>query len=168
MIIDSKGKLFGKVSIIDIIVILVVIVAIVGVGYKMTQSNAITLTTKPDKVRLTFFSEESTEYAVKAVKVGDVVKDFEQGTTFGRLVEDIKTDKAMSFTEFTEYVDGEWVIGSKPGYCSYYMTVDGEGVINAEGGVNFGGVNYYVGRTIIIRVGNNVFTGRIYNIEKKE
>ena len=105
MIIDSKGKLFGKVSIIDIIIIIVVIAAIAGVGYKLKQSNTITLTTKTDKVRLTFFSEESTEYAVKAVKVGDVVKDIDQGTTFGRVVEDIKTDKAMSFLEFSEYVD---------------------------------------------------------------
>lgn len=168
MIIDSKGKFFGKVSIIDIIIVLVVIAAIAGVGYKLRQSNTIILTTKPDKIRLTFFNDESPEYAVKAVKVGDVVKDFEQGAVFGKVIEDIKIDKALSYTEFSEYVDGEWVIGSRPGYCSYYMTVDGEGVINSNGGVNFGGVNYYVGRTVTMIVGNNVFTGRIYNIEKKE
>jgi len=168
MIIDSKGKLFGKVSIIDIVIVLVVVAAIVGVGYKITQSNTITLTTKTDSIRLTFFSNESPEYAVKAVKEGDVVKDFEQGAVFGKVVGDIKADKALSYEEFTEYVDGEWIVGSRPGYCSYYMTVDGEGVINADGGVNYGGANYYVGRTVIIRAGNNVFTGRIYSIEKKE
>jgi len=168
MIIDSKGKLFGKISIIDIIVVLVVIAAIAGIGYKMRQSNVIVLTAKTDKIRLTFYGEESTEYAVKASKVGDIVKDFEKGPTFGKVAEEIKTGDALSFTDFTQYVDGEWIVGSKPGYCSYYMVVDGEGVINPDGGVNFGGVNYYVGRTVTIRVGNNVFTGRIYSIEKKE
>jgi hypothetical protein len=168
MIIDSKGKLFGKVSIIDIIVVLVVIAAVAGVGYKMKQSNTIPLTAKTDKVRLTFYSEESTEYAVKAVKVGDIVKDFEQGATFGKVAEELVIGDALSFTDFTEYVDGKWIVGSKPGYCSFTMTVDGEGIINSDGGVNFGGANYYVGRTVIIRAGNNVFTGRIYSIEKKE
>lgn len=168
MIIDSKGKLFGKVSIIDIIVVLVVIAAVAGVGYKMKQSNAIVITAKPDKIRLTFYSDESTEYAVKASKVGDIVKDFDHGPTFGKVAEELKIGKALSSTDFTEYVDGEWIIGSKPGYCSYYMVVDGEGVINPDGGVNFGGMNYYVGRTVTVRVGNNVFSGRIYSIEKKE
>ena len=167
MIIDSKGKLFGKVSIIDILIVLVVIAAVAGVGYKLTQSNTISITGKTDKVRLTFYSEESTEYAVNAVKVGDIVKDFEQGATFGNVVEELKTDKALSFTDFTEYENGQWVVGSKPGYCSYYMTVEGVGVINAEGGVTYGGANYYVGRTVTVRAGNNVFTGRIYSIEKK-
>lgn len=168
MIIDSKGKLFGKISIIDIIVVLVVIAAIAGIGYKMTQSNTIGLAPKTEKVRLTFYSEESTEYAVRAVKVGDIVKDFEQGVTFGKVAEELKIGDALSFTDFTEYVDGEWVVGSKPGYCSFTMTVDGEGIINPDGGVNYGGANYYVGRTVIIRAGNNVFTGRVYSIEKKE
>ncbi|AEV67131.1 DUF4330 domain-containing protein [Acetivibrio clariflavus] len=168
MIIDSKGKLFGKVSIIDIIVVLVVIAAVAGIGYKMTRSNTLPLTVKTDKIRLTFYGEEAPEYAVKASKVGDIVKDFDQGATFGRLAEEIKTGDALSFTDFTEYVDGQWIVGSKPGYCSYKMVVDGEAVINPDGGINIGGVNYYVGRSATIRVGNNVFTGRIYSIEKKE
>ncbi|MBR0276985.1 MAG: DUF4330 domain-containing protein, partial [Clostridia bacterium] len=39
MLLDSKGKLFGKVSIIDVIVILLVIFAIVGAYFRFHGSN---------------------------------------------------------------------------------------------------------------------------------
>ena len=40
MIIDNKGKLFGKVSIIDICVILVVVVGIVGAYFTVSTLNS--------------------------------------------------------------------------------------------------------------------------------
>jgi hypothetical protein len=167
MIIDSKGKLFGKVSIIDIIIVLVVVAAVAGVGYKMTKPSGSPITAKKDNVVVTFYSEEAPEYAVKATKVGDIVKDFDKGTLFGKLKEEIKTDKALSFTDFTEYVDGQWIVGSKPGYCSYYMKVEATAIANTDGSFSFGNENYYVGRGITIKVGGSVFTGRIYSIEKE-
>lgn len=167
MIIDSKGKLFGKVSIIDIIIVLVVVAAVAGVSIKMTKSNANLITAKKDKVLVTFFWEEAPDYAVKATKVGDNVKDFEKGTFLGKIKEEVKTDKALSFTDFTEYENGQWIVGSKPGYCSYYMKVEGDAVFNPDGTIAFGTENYYIGRTVLMRVGASVFQGRIYSIEKE-
>lgn len=167
MIIDSKGKLFGKVSIIDILIVLVVVAAFAGVGYKMTKSNANIITAKKDNVILTFFWEESPEYAVKATKVGDSVKDFEKGTFLGKVKEEAKINNALSFNDFTEYENGKWIVGSKPGYCSYYMKVEGSAVANPDGTFAFGTENYYIGRTVLMRVGPSVFQGRIFSIEKE-
>ncbi|WP_010246059.1 DUF4330 domain-containing protein [Acetivibrio cellulolyticus] len=164
MIIDSKGKLFGKVSIIDILIVLVVVAAVVGVGYKLTKSNTISFKPNEEKFLLTFYADEAPDYSVKAAKVGDIVKDFENGSTFGKVIEAPKIDKAISFHEFH---NGEWIVGSKTGYCSYYMKVEGTGVTNTDGGYSFTGANYYIGRTVTMRVGNAVFSGRIYNIEKE-
>ena len=167
MIIDSKGKLFGKVSIIDILIVLVVVAAVAGVGYKMTKSSASPFTAKEDNVIVTFYSEESPDYAVKVAKVGDSVKDFDKGSVFGKVKEEIKIDKALSFSDFTEYENGQWVVGSKPGYCSYYMKVEGTAVANPDGSFSFSNENYYVGRSLTMKVGGAVFTGRIYSIEKE-
>lgn len=165
MIIDSKGKLFGKVSIIDIIIVLVVIAAFAGVGYKLTKSSAGSiLVSNEEKFLMTFYSDESPDYAVKAVKVGDVVKDFDKGSYFGKVIALPEISEAISFHE---YDNGKWITGSRTGYCSYYMQVDAKGVSNADGGYSFGGANYYIGRTVTIRVGDTVFSGRIYSIEKK-
>lgn len=38
-VIDEKGKLFGKINLIDLIVLLAVVIAAVGVGYKFLKSN---------------------------------------------------------------------------------------------------------------------------------
>lgn len=166
MIIDSKGKLFGKVSIIDVLIVLVVVAAVAGVGIKMTKSNASPFTAKEDKVIVTFFGEESPDYSVKGAKVGDSVKDFDKGSDFGKVKEALKIDKALSFTDFTEYENGQWIVGSKPGYCSYYMKVEGTAVANPDGSFSFSNDNYYVGRTLTVKVGGVVFSGRIYSIEK--
>lgn len=164
MIIDSKGKLFGKVSIIDILIVLVVIAAVVGVGYKLTKSSTGSIIANEEKFLLTFYNDEAPDYAVKSVKAGDVVKDFDKGSNLGKVIEVPKIDQAISFHE---YEDGKWVTGSRTGYCSYYMQVEAKGVTNADGGFSFGGANYYIGRTVTIRVGDTVFTGRIYTVEKK-
>jgi hypothetical protein len=166
MIIDSKGKLFGKVSIIDILIVLVIVAAVAGVGYKFSKSRAggPIFTNASQNIKLTFFWEEAPDFALKAVKKGDYVRDFDRSIVLGK-VTDIKIDKGIFFTETDK---GEIVKTSREGFDSYYMTVEGTGTFSEMGGVVIGGIEYNIGRSFVMKVGDAVFQGRIYSFEKKE
>jgi hypothetical protein len=163
MIIDSKGKLFGKVSIIDILILVVLIVGIAGAA-KFFQSKAtLPMLDKTETYTVGLYWEESPEFAVNSVKSGDIARDLERGGVLGK-VTDIQIDKAITFVE-TE--DGRVVAGSKPGYVSYHITLEGTGSPDGFGGVVFNGADYQVGRQLIVKVGSAIFQGRIDRLEKK-
>jgi|LSQX01.3.fsa_nt_gb hypothetical protein len=163
MIIDKKGKLFGKVSVVDVIILLIVLLAAVA-GYNyMISKNASTVSSKTDRVELVFYGEEAPTFAIDAVKQGDVARDHEKGTVFGNVTEDIKKDKAKKYTDNDE---GQKITLSREGYSSYYLTVEGNGVAS-DTGVIMGGSEYQIGKLITIRVGNAIFQGNIHSYKKK-
>jgi len=168
MILDSKGKLFGKISIVDVLIVLVVIGAIAGVGYKLTKSdigvgNALA---KQDKIEISFYADEAPEFAAKAVTKGDLAKDFERNVIFGN-VTDVVVGDSVSWASNDK---GEIVTSSKKGFSSIKVTVEGDGIFRdgkSSSGVTFGSADFYVGRTTILLVGNSTFQCRIYDIKKK-
>jgi len=165
MIIDSKGKLFGKISIIDIMVILVVIIAVVGIGYKFTRPNAgNTVFTKQDDIQIKFLVDEVQDFIVDAIKVGDPVRESVQNASFGR-VSNIETGDAIIWLT-TE--DGQNVKVSREGFYSVVITMDAKGMKDNLG-VLIDKANYYVGQTLTLYVGNAaLYNGRITEITVKE
>lgn len=163
MIVDNKGKLFGKISIVDALIVLVVIAAVAGVGYKYTRSKVATPLAKQDTLQVVLYSEEQPDFVVKAVKPGDVVIDSATGVTFGQ-VTDVKIGKAASVGINDS---GEMVATSKPGYSSAYVTVEGKGIYTGSG-AQYGAEKYYIGRLFYeLRVGNVSLGTKIYDIKKK-
>jgi len=73
--IDDKGKLFGKISIIDILVVCLILGGIAGAYYKFGRSNTISPFVKPDRIEMTFFTEDVVEFVGAGIKAGDLVKD---------------------------------------------------------------------------------------------
>jgi len=163
MIIDSKGKLFGKVSIIDILILVVLIAGIAGAAKLFKSKSALPIMDKTETYTVGLYWEESPEFAVSAVKAGDIVRDLERGGVLGKVI-DIQIDKAITFVETD---DGQVVVGSKPGYVSYHITLEGTGTSDGFGGVIFNGADYQIGRQLIVKVGGAIFQGRIDRLEKK-
>jgi hypothetical protein len=164
MIIDNKGRLFGKISIIDLLVILVVITAAAGVGYKFTRSKTPSpLFVKTDLIRIKYYVEEAPEFAVDTVKIGDPVKESIQNSSLGHVV-DIKKDKPIFWAQNDE---GQFVAASRPGYASALITMEARGIFGSNG-VSINNTDYYVGRTVILYVGNAALSGRIAGLEKIE
>src|SRR3989339_1801566 len=98
MLIDKKGKLFGIVSIIDILVVVVIIISILGISYKFLYSKTVSPFVKADKIVLKFYAEEVPDFAANNIQINSQVKDFEKGTNFG-IVTHSKVDKSVSFVE---------------------------------------------------------------------
>lgn len=161
MIIDSKGKLFGKVSIIDILIVLVIIAGVGGVTYKFNKSKAVTPFTKTEDIQIVFFTEDIPDYVAQSIKQGDLVKDRVSNSVFGR-VKEVKIDKGIFYAPNDR---GEMVASSKPGYVSLMLTVEGQGIYT-DNGVTFGNVDYYINKTLEVRAGNTAIWTRVYNIRK--
>lgn len=166
MIIDGKGKLFGKVSIIDILIVLVIILAIWGVRYKFSKSNGgigeVITGSSGNKVIMTFYGEEAPEFALKNVNQGDLVRELDRNIDLGN-VTSIKIEKGVAYVQ-TEH---GYIKSSREGYSSYYLTVEGTGIVD-DLGLSIKGVDYQIGRALTIKVGKSIFQGRLYNLETKE
>ncbi len=162
MIIDSKGKLFGKISIIDILIIAVVLAAVAGVGYKFSKSKTLTPLNKQDVYEIMLYTDETYDYVPKQVKVGDIVKDRVQNSVLGT-VKDIKTDKAISWNPDA---NGKQVKSSKEGYNSVVLTVEVKATDNING-ITIGSSTYQVGKGVETMAGDCIMIMRIMKIEKK-
>jgi hypothetical protein len=168
MFIDGKGKLFGKVSVIDVLIVLVVLAVVGGVGYKMTRSNTITpFTSAPqDDIQIMFYVEDAPEFAAKAIQKGDLCKDQERNVAFG-YVTDIQIDKSISWGQNDK---GEFVASTKAGYSRVMVTAEGKGIFRDSKnyvGVTYGGADFFVGRTTNLMAGKSMFQCRIYDVKKK-
>lgn len=166
MLIDSKGKLFGKISIVDIIVVVMILGVIAGVGYKFTKSRTSTPFSKKDAVMVTFFQEEVPGYVPGTIKVGDIAADNATGSVFGKVVS-VKADKAVSVGTNS---NGEMVQTSRPGYNSLTVVVEGQGIYKdgaSDQGVSFDNTNFFVNKSIELKVGNSITWFKIKSLEKK-
>lgn len=161
MIFDKKGKLFGKISIVDIIIVVIIIAAIAGLYYKFGKSGTVTPFTKTDTVQVSFYHEDVPDYIINKLKVGDVVKDRVQNVVFGK-VTDIKVGPDIFFNPSAT---GQTVSSSKTGYSSITVTVSCQGIYSSTG-ATFGGVEYYVGKQVELRVGIADFYPKVSDIKK--
>jgi hypothetical protein len=162
MLFDKKGKLFGKISIVDILIAVIIIAVIGGVYYKFGKSGTVTAFTKTDKIQMSFVSESIPNYIVNSIKVGDVAKDRVQNVVVGKVVDiAIGADKQVEPNS-----EGVVVMSSRPDYCSVTITVEGQGIYG-ENGSTFGGVEYYVNKPgTEMRFGNSFFYAKVSEIKK--
>jgi len=160
MLIDEKGRLFGKINIVDFLVVAVILLAIAGVGYKLISSSSI-LFKKSEKIVIVFYNEDLPGFVADAINVGDKVKDSVKNAVFGEVVKK-EVDKSVVFAANDK---GELVQTTRPGYVSMKLYVETEGIIT-DTGVIINNADYYVGRSLEVRAGNGVIWTRISNISR--
>lgn len=160
--IDKNGKLFGKISIIDIGIIILVIIAglfmVKKLGIFTPKEN---ITNNNDKVKIVFYQEEVNSFTANNVKLDDPTTETLQNMSFGNVV-DIEIEDSVSWGEDK---DGRQVKSTKEGFSSVFITMETNGILGPNG-INIGGSNYYVGQFITLRVGTSIFYGRIYDASK--
>lgn len=162
MLFDKKGKLFGKISIVDILIIVIIIALAGGVYYKFGRSGTVTAFTKTDKVQIQFYQESVPKYVMKSIKVGDVATDRVQNVSFGKITK-IETKADVDYNANSE---GILTYSSRPDYCSAIITVEGQGIYSPTG-TKFGGVEYYVNKpSVETRFGQSFLYAKIMAINK--
>jgi hypothetical protein len=159
---DKNGKLFGKISIIDIIIVLAIIFAGIFVVNKIGIFKPETIITNSgDKLKITFYQEEVNSFTANNVEIGDPTTETLQNMSFGNVVE-IEVGPSVSWGTDK---DGRQVKSTKEGWSSISITMETNGKLGPNG-INIGGSNYYIGQFITLRVGDSIFYGRISNAEK--
>lgn len=162
MIIDKKGKLFGKVSIIDVLIIVVIIGAIGGFAYKVTKSNTITPFTKTDNIEIILSVDDVDSFVSKSINVGDIVKDRVNNVVLGTL-------ESVDFGDARiQGIDdkGQITVSSRPDHISVKIKVKGSGLYSDSATTSISNINYYINRSMEIAVGDVILWLRIQEINK--
>ena len=129
-IIDNNGRLFGKISVIDIIVILVV--AVMGVALYL-KTNTMTHTS-------TATANQTITYQLYARGVGESVEDvlrledqlFDEDRGNSGCLGKIKAIEILPGTEMISFDDGSVDIVPSEGTVDILLTIEGEGLISGK------------------------------------
>lgn len=145
-LIDNKGKLFGKVNIIDLSIILVVVLvaaAVYGVYFRKTESAEATADRIEYDVELTVKPEEF----VDAIKIGDEIRDSVRGHYLGKVID----KKKLPATKVIENIDkGEFVKAEIPGMYDVIVTIEANGMVTPRS-ILAEGVEVKVGQRMYIK-----------------
>jgi len=131
MFIDSKGKLFGKINIIDLLLVLLIGVLIAGGVYKFSSLRNISAA-EQKQISVTVEFEDERKGFVDAVKEGDILFDSVRGTEFGKVVSKtikphkelvVNKDGTVEYKEIPGAFDGEISIQAMAVIDSYGIMV---------------------------------------------
>ncbi|MGI6668377.1 MAG: DUF4330 family protein [Acetivibrionales bacterium] len=160
----KNGKLFGKISIIDIIIVIVLLAVLLFAAARLgifSPKQAVTVNT--EKIRITFYQEEVSTFTVENIKIGDPASDSLKNANLGNVV-DIKSDKSVSWGVDK---DGKQVKSTKAGYSSVFITTEANALLDSNGIIT-GGSRFYIGQALNVRFGTSVIWCRIYDAVKVE
>lgn len=125
-LIDRDGRLFGKISVIDVIVLAVVVVLVAAVFTKtrMPQTGA-TVSTVP--VVYTMRVQNQPEYMLDAIQVGDQL--FDEARSTGGSLGTITDVQVSDGTYQASLNDGTVAMVPAEGYYDLLLTIEGEALV---------------------------------------
>lgn len=126
MMIDEKGKLFGKISVIDFVIILVLLIVLVGTAYKFLADDDIVVT-KNDTFTTVIRIDGVKAYYLDYMQPGDVV--YEQNAGKLGTITKIETEPYQAI--FSGDKEGEYL--TYENRYSIYLTLASEGTVNSKG-----------------------------------
>ena len=145
--IDEKGRLFGKVNIVDLIIVIIIVAAAAFVGMKFFGPKSQVANT--ENVRITMFCDESPVYVVDQLEAGSEVWDSSNQVVLGTLKEWTTGDSMSPVTD----AEGNVVEISREGYHSVRLVCEGTGIVS-DHGVTIGGVLYGNGQSASVYFGD--------------
>lgn len=153
MIIDDKGRLLGKLSIIDLFVF-AVIASIIAFGiFKIGNSRGIGILEpmRPITMRLSIDALE--DFTADFLRIGDPVANNDSNVQLGT-VTNIERSEAQQFSRNSE---GQLVLSSVNNFSHIEITTEFMGH-EFENGVLVSGHTFLVGQFMVTRVGDtNIF-----------
>ena len=164
MIIDKKGKLFGKINIIDLLLVLVIVAAVGIFGYKYISGNNGAVgggSGVNGKAKVTFYTEEVSDFVVDGtIEIGAPVIDVNTSTVMGTIV-DFKIEESHSYASDAE---GKFVLSEKPEHSAVTVVIESDGA-QMVNGIKIGSNKYYIGHSMTITAGRAKMYLRISDIE---
>jgi len=160
-LIDHNGRLFGKISIIDVLVILVVAALAAALSFKSNQTHTGTTVTS-DTITYQVLATGVRGYVSDAVQVGDYMYDKDR--TSGGTLGEITAVEVLEGTKLAELKDGSLAMAPAEDSVNLLLTIQGKGIVS-EG-------RYLLNRIYDLGVNSSrnfytqyaEFTGTVYSI----
>ncbi len=120
-LIDNRGRLFGKINLIDFLLILVVLAAVAFGAYKLTKDQDFTIIAPEKKVIVQFYANGLYPFVTANMKEGDLIRTLDTNDPIGKIV---RIDKRPAIN-LVPTADGRMVISNVPEKDSVYIDVEG-------------------------------------------
>lgn len=158
--IDEKGRLFGKINIIDFIVILVIVAAVAFAGISFLKPDTAEESTT---IVMKYYIEEVNDFVAEKVHIGDALWDDAADHSLG-VVTNVEIDDPESWAATA---DGKYVPAVREGFKSMIITGEVEGT-KTDIGAEVNRMKYGVGHSMVLRAGDAKLYLRVYDIAVKE
>ena len=144
---DDKGRLFGKVSLVDLFAV-VILIAVFFVVYVLAEARNTMVLGQEEGVYITFHRPVVADFVIDHLKVGAPISDHEHGTQMGQIVE-IRTAESVSINPDAQ---GNEKASPKEGHSAVWITARVNGRMY-EGAVVLDGRVYVVGSEVFAWMG---------------
>ena len=158
--IDKNGKIFGKVSVVDLFALIALVAAAVFIGGRLGVSEIIT-PQGAELVEISFQTEQAPDCVNGYMPAGARVMDEAKGVDLGRIV---RVEIGEGF-DYNPDEDGNMVKSAKYGYSSVEVTSEVRGVMN-ERGLWVDGNRYIVGHSMSVIAGDALIFMRVSGIKR--
>lgn len=139
-IMDNKGRLFGKISLIDILIVLLIVGAAAGVYWKLHSGAG--KTAAATKIQYAIEMNEVSKDFVDAITPGDPIREAIKGNDLGHVV----SKKAAPARRLnTDYINGKYVLSTVPDLYDVTITIEANANISPKD-IIVGGTDIRVGK----------------------
>ena len=144
--IDEKGRLFGRINIVDLIIVLVIIAALCFAVFKyvLPQKDSGPV----EKRELVLYCHDTPKFTAGQIKEGSKVWDQSGDVELGT----VKSFEIMPLLETVAGQDGQIHSVESDWLCSVRLVLDAEGVME-DHGIRIGGSLYASGHTMTVFAG---------------
>lgn len=140
--IDSNGRLFGKISIIDLLVLLVGILLIAAFYCKFVVLEKTSTSVQTEKIVYEIELKGARTILANNICAGDTLFEKTGGNAIGTIV-DVEVSPAKSWLAG---LDGVYVLAEKENRCDVVITIEGEGTTSSG--------HTYINRTYELNAGS--------------
>ena len=127
-LIDREGRLFGKISIIDVLVLAVVIVMAVALYVKTNHREITSTTTSDTPFTYQILVSGVRGYVADAIREKDMLYDVDNSS--GGALGEITDIQVMEGAKLAEYDDGTMEMTPVEDGVNLLLTVEGRGIIS--------------------------------------
>lgn len=162
MIINKEGKLFGKISVIDIAVILIIAVLAACIYIRFSGTTQ-TIATSGEDIGCTFLVRNIRSFSVDALERGGSVYDKTSKEYIGKI-----TDVRIEAGEYqVNMADGSFKTISPDDRYNAYITVEFEGKVGENGYYTAANKYLAAGTTVVINTKYAQCESTVYSIKEK-
>ncbi|HEY3368912.1 MAG TPA: DUF4330 domain-containing protein [Symbiobacteriaceae bacterium] len=141
-VIDNKGRLFGKINLLDLVVVVAVIAVAGRYGYKHFMPKQSAVTGQDQNVEIVVKISKISQSTVDGLKVGDEILDSPSNTILGKVVKKEAQPSPVPGAT-SEYPSKE--------LNDMYVTISGPGRVSPDGAVSMAGIQMLRGRAESLR-----------------